>query len=605
MKFETFLTDHWNKFVRHLSQYHPLEYDFIEKYQYELHWHSLSRNKKLDWQIDFLRQYEDRWAWHELSRNPSITWTEEWIETFKKRVKWDMLQWNTNLPVSEDFVEKYKKKIRIVDNNVHLTRALRRKYKDKLLQAIPDATQKMTPEQLDNLEETLQPVNFRKILSSQEILYDQYIKPQIDERGLRRIFEDKFDYSQRYFFLKPVQQDLHGLTPEFKIKEKNPFGTFREGRGFFEIPEPLTLVNGSLQEGPDRLYEVPRFADMSFYPVLIVSENVKEVLSTLKLPEHRFHTVKLKPKKLKTNTRYFIFQLPYDLITKNLNFGGVRLISQPRKIVGAKVIEKKTPIEAPIRNYEELNQWIEARNEELREEGKKIQVFPDQYKLVSTLDVYSDGRDIIVTAHVKRKLEQVFPGQMSFKSAQLLNIRMDQETYDKRKTELEGHTPEVEQVEVEESAEDQFFYQKKARLEETDSKPPEEMHRNDEFAQKEKELGVCFPAGFKEVYRDNKADEDYDFFPIAQFQVENEWSSRHPETYKSVIVAGNGCGDYLGLILEKESDYQLRNELYEYWHETGEITRYSILPPPSGEDSAPGDDPEPGLWSRLRKRWLD
>jgi hypothetical protein len=37
-----------------------------------------------------------------------------------------------------------------------------------------------------------------------------------------------------------------------------------------------------------------------------------------------------------------------------------------------------------------------------------------------------------------------------------------------------------------------------------------------------------------------------------------------------VVIAENGIGDSINLILKKESDYHLQDRLFEFLHETGE-----------------------------------
>ena len=94
---------------------------------------------------------------------------------------------------------------------------------------------------------------------------------------------------------------------------------------------------------------------------------------------------------------------------------------------------------------------------------------------------------------------------------------------------------------------------------------------NDKFGKKELELNVIFPKVFKDNYLKKRLQiEGYDLLPISKFYVQNEFSDKNPGTYKSVVIAENGVGDSVNLILERESDYQLQNRLFEFLHETGE-----------------------------------
>jgi hypothetical protein len=94
---------------------------------------------------------------------------------------------------------------------------------------------------------------------------------------------------------------------------------------------------------------------------------------------------------------------------------------------------------------------------------------------------------------------------------------------------------------------------------------------DDSFKYIEIELNVLLPQIFKNNYLKNSIKiKDYNFLSISDFYIENEYSDRYPETYKSVVIAENGLGDTLNLILERNSDYKLQNKIFEFLHESGE-----------------------------------
>lgn len=124
---------------------------------------------------------------------------------------------------------------------------------------------------------------------------------------------------------------------------------------------------------------------------------------------------------------------------------------------------------------------------------------------------------------------------------------------------------------------EKFYRNKIKRLEESGKTFPAELPENDEFSSIEKKLEVIFPKEFKAYYLQNKNTGGYKFLELSRFYPEDDYSARNPETYKSVIVAENGLGDALGLILEKESDFQLKPVFYEFRHETGEVEIFKRL----------------------------
>ncbi len=428
MTFNKFINNHWDIFLLHICKFHPLDKNFLKRYAYELDWKTLSKNRNLDWTEELMETYEDRFLWHELAWNESIIWHTPLIKRFKKRLDWYYLGRNTNLPITAEFIAEHKKKIFIIETNIHLTNELKQLYGKDLL---PDTKPKtpppsaLTKAQLKDLEKTILSEE-RLMKNSFENLYTEFILPNINQTSLEAIFESKFDYSQRYFRLKPIQNDLRGLTPGFKIDGKNVFNQYRESRGLFEIKEELHLINGSLQEGPPRLYEVPRFNDMTYYAGLLVSENVKTILEKFKISNHKFIPVKITPKKIKTDLRFFILQVEHDSLLKQADFSELAF----QKLTKKKWLgdyESSQLKKGEIKNYESIDESIK----ELKSKGITYSKFvPKAYLVDTDEDIFTIDQDIIVNEFVKKAIEDNLPNQALFESVQLLNIRVPQENYD-------------------------------------------------------------------------------------------------------------------------------------------------------------------------------
>jgi len=565
MQTEKILKYYWNIFLSHVCEFHPLEKEFIEKYEYELNWHSISKNKVLSWDTDFLAKYENRLTWHELAWNESILWDTEKIDTFKKRLDWYYLGRNRKLPVTEDFIIKYAKKLLfIIEDNECITKDLIEKYK---ITTVPKNTfdnQNIKEYNDSDFDEVFNAHTFHH---NQKLIYEKVFLPIINEHSLDKIFEDKFDYSQRYYFWEPIKNDIHGLTPEFEANDPKIFREFREKTEPFVIDNLITLVNGSLQEGPNRLYEVPRFTNFSGCNSLLVSENVKKVLEQYQLPEHIFHEINLVPKKLKTDTKFFVLQIAYDTLNRDLVYENNSFYFSLYKYFDEK--REFGAIEEEIKNESDRNAVKNKIAEMYSRRNALIQ--PDRFKLNSDFDLYSYSfRDIIINQYLKDALEKNFPGQMQFSSAQLLNIKIDQEKYDHKKNQ-EAKTEISPQLLYSESEDYKFFLAKRNRFENSD--PPANFSENpkDKFTKKETALNVLFPDKFKENFLNKKIKvRGYKMLAVSNFYQQNEWAERYPETYKSVAIAENGIGDSINLILEKDSDHTLQNRLFEFFHETGE-----------------------------------
>jgi hypothetical protein len=543
MQTEVILKYYWDIFLSHLCEFYPLHKGFIQKYEYELDWNAISKSKAIDWDTDFLDNYQHRFTWHELAWNDSISWTIERIGQFKKRLDWYYLGRNRNLPITEEFIEKFSKKLFVADNNQLLTAKLKKKYDLRVVPGNTHDTQELKRFDPSKTEELFKTYNFHH---NQQVLYKKLFLPVVESDGLERIFEDKFDYTQRYYFFEPIQQDIHGLTPEFEITDHNPFG--------------------DLQEGPDRLYEVPRFRSFSYYATLLVSENVKAILEKFKLPRHIFHPVKLIHRKLSSETKYFILQIEEDTLTKDLDYLSQRyyfnMITYNEREHG--VIENK------ILKFQEFVKTRTEINKKLDSIGLNVKIYPDEYRLLSDYDLYSYSvhGNFIVNQFLKDTLEMNFPNQMSFRSAQLLKIKIDPKLYNEKKKQT--IITAISKVNYKESEEDKYYYAKMKRLESFD-KPIDAKPGEDSFTKKEMELNVIFPASFKnKIQAKNLKIKGYKLLPVSGYYLENEYADRFPETYKSVVIAENGVGDSINLILEKNSDYHLQDRLFEFFHESGE-----------------------------------
>lgn len=567
MRTDQILTFYWDIFTSHVCEFHRLDREFISEYEYELDWNAISKNKVIECDLGFLEQYEDRFVWHELALNEAILWDEAKIERFKKRLDWYYLGRNRNLPITEELIIKYSKKLSVVEDNPWLTKELTDKYKIKVLPKNANDSQKIKDYQDSDFDRIFNQFN---VHNGQKVIYEKLFLPIIERKGsLDDIFREKFDYRQRYYFFEPIKEDIKGLTPEFQIQDLNPFeDSSRKGREPIELRTRLTLTNGPRQEGPDRLYEVPRFTSLTFTPCLLVSENVKLILERYKLPYHSWHEVNMVHKKIKTNTKFYLLQLAFDTLNKDLAYQNASFH------YFVKEFSKRGhgPVEEKIENHSSLMNTQMKLARIHTPVSFALSVRADRYELTTDYDLYtySVHGKVIVNQFLKDALEKNFPGQISFRSAQLLNIKIDQSRYDE-KGKLAPNIKLSSKLAFKESEEDKFYFAKIERLEKSDPPFDISLKQEDKFSKKEAELKVLFPEVFKNNYLNDRIKfKGYRILPISKFYLQSEYADRYPETYKSVVIAENGLGDSINLMLEKDSDYKLHNRLFEFFHETGE-----------------------------------
>ena len=117
------------------------------------------------------------------------------------------------------------------------------------------------------------------------------------------------------------------------------------------------------------------------------------------------------------------------------------------------------------------------------------------------------------------------------------------------------------------------------------------------IAETEQELGLIFPERFKtKMLKENGGelmteDNDWELFPffdksdkkrisrtcnhiILETKQAKEWDNFPND---GIAIASNGCGDFLILLPEKEDRKTYGDEIYMWFHETGEIEKIANI----------------------------
>ena len=566
---KTILQFHWEKFIYAVSEYSKIDFDLLEKYADEFHWRAISKNENLDWTDELIEKFKEKINWAYFTVNKKINWDFEKIEKFKKYLEVDRIGSNPSLILDEKLLDKYSKKLIITYQNPLLTEELVKKYNLRINTYKPS---KSYSEKIVNENSVKE--RFDSFMEVEKEVYQKFFEPILNEQSLNKILSEKFNKNQKYYYLTSILNDKSGLTPEFEINNCEKIkGTFEE-KGLVEIEKPILLKNGSLQEGKNRLYEIVRGSSFSFSTLMIVSENVKIILEQFKLPPHKFHPTNFQPKHISTETKYFIFQLDFDQLTKDLDL--IQIFYLEEEINGLIQVSK---IEQNFSSTKEIYSFINNKREENKDKFKTyyVKILPDKYTIISDYDIFSFSvhRHFIVNEYLKDTLEKYLPNQMVFKSAQNLGIEIPQMKYEEKASrEFQFN---LNPVKYELSEEMKFYISKQKRIKKEKKKIDENTLPNDEFFDIQKKLNVILPEGFKNNYR-NKSNlgKNYSYLEIKDFFIENEYSDSFPETFRTVFFAEQKNGDYLGLILEKDDDFKLQEQIYEFYHETGDFFSYTL-----------------------------
>lgn len=571
-------------FVAFVSSFYPVPSALLEDYEDEWDWMCLSCNETLTWDEALIGRFEERWRWVDLSSNPAIVWDEPLLDAFAHRINWRMLGFNTSLPVSEAFLAKYQSKFELLsDAIVALTPELRKRTSVTIYERPPSSPEENAEEPVTfaNFEERLHTLSYLHHTLPRS-LYANMIEPFLDDERLAALFSARFDGRQRFYELAPHQSDTHGLTPEFEFEMLG-----RRGAGINRemLEGSPSMVNGSLQEGPCRLHHILRLsAHLLAHVGLLVSEPVKDTLERFSLPpELVFFPVTLKPKQVKTATPFYLMYLKDDQMLEDLRYDAVSFHYCLGDTSMGYRFDRVLPLGSSPTCADDIIAAHRTLNQRKSRPGIWVSsVLPDRFALSTTYDVTTYRGNWIVSAFVKEALERVCDGKVDFKSAQALHVEIDPEVYAAKRIAYSAWTFEPAALSVVRSARAKAALEKMRRLQALD--PPMKRPRGaerDEFADAEEALNVRFPERFKVYHRKHAGKKGRGFRvldPSAFFRVTDDYVARHFEAHKGVVVAENGLGDGLALLLQKSSDHDLDTTFYECNHEAGEIRRKRSIP---------------------------
>jgi hypothetical protein len=537
--------------------YHPLDREFINEFKYEIDWYRLSANDKIIWDFDFINEHQNKLQWRSLSANNGVIWNEELIDTFKNRVDWLRLGENNSVPITKDFILKYKKRLKISKYNKYLTEELLSYYDGVLWSPFNDLRRQFEVEDLKDVTAIIQ--GWRKLFSTvpKKGFYELYILPNVQNLDLFKLFTEKFRYGQRYYSLRPLQLDKYGLTPEFRPEEFIKENI--KGKPTTKEFQKITYKSGS-QEGPSRMYQIMRLQSMPYIPVILIHENIKTLLDSFSISKHEFIKIEIDPKHFKISQKFYLLYIEFDYALKQLDFDKTEFEIGERDFDTLRSHNYYKGYQKPIKSYEELKSKKEIR--------------PKNIYVKHSYDIFSLGREIVVNEYVKNTLEKVLPNIWDFKSLQKNRIQIDQSKYDQKARTYNSHNFSLKPFTYQKKKDYQFYLDKMDRLSRSKIDIDENIISKDEFYEISKKLRITFPNILKKRILNPIQLEDYDIRDINGFETNDFYFQEHPQAYKSILIGDNGCGDSVGLMLKKNSDFELQNKLFEFLHEAGEIREY-------------------------------
>ena len=545
---QNIVDNHWQFFITNCSANYPLSTEFIREFHGEFDWGALSVNRKIDWSLAFFKDYLHRWDKVGIQRNPSVPWDRHWVKAYGRRADWFYLSQN---PVfaNDALIETFKDEI-----NWHWlleTKALSEAQKERWAAYIPESYDPTTIE----VDKTTFDYIFSEhgngpadrsrpiaSLSPEEALtwksplfwgrldetYPAYTEDWIEvllehgEAGSARFYEEILSPRLGSDFEAIFRERMASQRRYYRIEGANhdEFGLIPG----FEVPStedansPVAGELGRYKEGPARYVDLPRVS--GFENRLVFAADLLPLLEAHHLPPHTWI-----PLKMKGDTSRAGFLI--------LRFDGEGTPGDPL------VLEESYDLFAHLTQRELLPGLTTSETQ-----------FLASLRLIEALEkAQITGLSYESAAHLKiQGPEQPPVSDYELQRAQNADPRDPDYAY---------------------------FEQKMERLKgQKNLLPASHTPTDDAWGRAEVRLQAEFPASFKKRHKAGATVTwDYVYLDVDDFYHLETYERNHPESYRAVVVAENGLGDGVVLLLQKRSNYKLKSTLYEANHEAGIIEK--------------------------------
>jgi hypothetical protein len=578
------------------SRFAPLSPKALEDIGDELSWGALSANEELSWSSELLLRYRDRWS-KDVLRNPKVHWDAALIKAFGRRVDWFYLSQNPNLPVDAEFLRRHSKRIVwkfLAARNRHLTPDLKSEFERELTKDEPfeppptpstiadvvepgacelDRSRPLASVSVAEALANHAAIKWHRLIDGIE-LSEEWVREagrylgfgdpleSLYRRFMEPYFEPDFEIFVRalrgrrtpYYFVNGAYEDSYGLVPSLDIE-----------REAIDGDDPVRARVSKFKEGPLRFYDVHRVDTVHAPHCLLVDRRLRSVLQAHDLGPHRFRELELSSDQKTPD--FVLLELQHDALD-GLAWDEVSFF---KYVSNGKRTFRSWQEVGPIADKASFQR---QRREIGHGDFEERALAPDLLLLDRAPDAMCiDGR-IVLSERLLRALRLATDAPLGVSTAlpQHLSVRG-------------GANPVLAEPSPPRSADDprdddyRFFEAKRARLEEAvRSLPASQLAKKGALGQAQRRLAVVFPPGFERFHRSHrrKGLEAFSLLAAADFHEIKGFEVTAPETYGAVAFASDGCGDYLGLLLERDSDHQLGATVYHFQHDSGTVEPFGL-----------------------------
>ena len=399
----------------------------------------------------------------------------------------------------------------------------------------------------------------------------------------------EFGKKIRLFNIKEGE-DKYGITPKVKVIAPSSEYFIQDIYNFTD-PFPDSIEDFKYEithspEGPRRFLDVLFFENGYGFPGFACSEKMKLILELFDLPNHSFYPISVSLESQwygKDTANYYLF------VTNNSSFLN-NLKVETTELRNRKVVLNPVNINVPDSlRFSSKTQFQDYLNNIYQEQYKNIELA--QIGLNSHFDLLTiRGKDLYISQRLKKELEKAdISGLKYLKNYSISWLQEDPKTDPSVKvTKLDFPETNISYSQKTVKSFEEVYDRVKVLASNHDH--VQNHYKNidrsklDTLELKLMELeikwNVVVPTEYRKYLISNQKPKlgikfrEYDFLPIDRIdQVGKEWYQANPQLFRGLLIAGNGVGDYLGLLLEKGSNFKLSNTIYKFEHEVGEIIK--------------------------------
>jgi hypothetical protein len=525
MKIEPFFEAEARLAVHLVSLFHPLPRDFITRFADDLSWPGITLNEHLDWSESFIAQHLARFDPHRIFQNPAIVWTESMrallpASTARPPVKFEEPEAKT----LGDVIAPWSYGCALEKSRPLASLTLEEAQANLQHIAWPRVMESSSSPWTKAWSLALGPLfeeghrnvtNFPSAVLRR--LYDDVCVPALGDAPLA-FLEAFFAREPHYDFCFVGVSDAHGVLPTVDV-DVHAFTKLKEG-------ERVAVAVNSYAQGPRRTVPMGDAKVLMKGACLVVDRALQDTFASLVLPPHAFHEVALKPtKKLAGQPVVLRFEAM---------FHEGEVLAQPYDLLIARRLERGLSIQMP--------QLVLSRRAMTL---LRAQAVPNLTFSPAAVMRFSIAKDADPVAAL------VAPRALEVAPIVLTNTQ-------------------------------EFFATKRARMmAKATALPSTYEPKKGVLGQAEKRLLRVFPeefASLEDVQKARIKRRGYRLLSPSKMYLldQHGYELEHPESWGAVAVAENGVGDCLGLLLRKDSDFELGATLHEFMHETGRVKRWPM-----------------------------